>query len=226
MSLQTIWNFSSEIQVNRRRMIGSQTTRNGLLRLGETPTVIPWQFSVKYETAILFNRARTLIETLDNMDRNVSETITLGSGTNMSWLYKYQGQQTQLNLDRLKVISFVGNQLVLDTSTLTSATNSVIFEKGDIFNIVGYPHPFTSTTQIINNGTTVTVTTHRPNIIQTNIASNSGLLVGANTQIKVICKNMPTYTLKPGGYQYVNNVLVNAAYIEFDSDFDLYEFIS
>ena len=224
--LQTIWNYSSEISVNRRRAVGIQRTRNGLLRLGETPTVNPWQFSVKHSRVVPFNQARTLIETLDNMDRNVSETITLGSGTNMSWMYKYAGGQTQLNLDRLKVVTFVGNQLVLDTSTLTSATGSVIFEKGDLFSIVGFPHPFTSTTQVVKNGATVIVTTHRPNIIQTSIPGNTGLLVGANAQVKVICQNMPSYTLKTGGHQYVNGILVNAAYVEFDDDFELYEYVS
>jgi len=160
------------------------------------------------------------------MDRNVSEIITLGTGTNMSWLYRYQGQQTQLNLDRLKVISFIGNQLVLDISTVTGALNSVIFEKGDIFNIAGFPFPFTSTTQVLKTGTQVTVTTHRPNVIQSTIPPNTGLLVGANTQIRVICTNMPNYILKPGAYKYVAGVLTNAAYVEFDGDFELHEFIT
>ena len=226
MSLQYIWNNSTEITVNRRRMIGMQIARNGLVKLGETPTLTPWKFTVKQGTLFGFNQARFLIETLDNMDRNVSEVITLGAGTNMSWLYRYQGAQTQLNLDRIKVTSFVGNQLVLDISTLTSAANSVIFEKGDIFNIVGFPYPFTATAQVLKTGTSVTMTTHRPNVIQTAIPANTGLLVGANTQIKVICTNMPTYTLKPGGYKYVNGILTNAAYIEYDSDFELHEFIT
>lgn len=226
MSLQTIWNKATEITVDRHRMIGMQIARNGLVKLGETPTLNPWKFTVKHDTVYAFNSARSLIETLDNMDRNVAETITLGSGANMSWLYRYQGAQTQLNLDRLKVISFIGNQLVLDISTVTSATNSVIFEKGDIFNIVGFPYPFTSTTQVLKTGTQVTVSTHRPNVLQSAIPSNTGLLVGANTQIKVICTNMPNYTLKPGAYKYVNGVLTNAAYVEFDSNFELHEFIT
>jgi hypothetical protein len=74
-------------------------------------------------------------------------------------------------------------------------------------------------------GTQVTVTTHRPNVIQSTIPPNTGLLVGANTQIRVICTNMPKYTLKPGAYKQVAGSYINQAYVEFDSDFELEELV-
>ena len=105
------------------------------------------------------------------------------------------------------------------------ASTKILFEPNDLIQIGTYPFPFTSTTQVLRGtGSTVTVTTHRPNIISDDV-TGLNINAGAGCQFRVFCPNMPTYTLMPGGSVRENGILVNNAYIEWTTDFELYEFV-
>lgn len=227
MSLQTIINISDSIKIDRRKIIGIQTTRSQLMRIGETPTYNPWRFTVTVPNGVYYD-SRALVETLDNMDRAVSEVISFGAISTMNWLYRYQGDYTIAQLANVKVSTFVGNQLVLDISTLTPrVVGNAIFKKGDLISIIGYPYPFTFTTDIITPSSgvnTVTCVMHRPRVIDPNTnISGLGLEIGPDAKFRVLCIKMPTYTLQPGALRISNGAVTNNAILAFDSAFELCE---
>lgn len=227
MSLQTVINMSNSIRIDRRKVIGIQTTRSQLMRIGETPTYSPWRFTVTVPDGV-YADSRTLVETLDNMDRAVSEVISFGAIASMSWLFRYQGEYEMVDLEDITVSTFVGNQLVLDISALSSrVAGKVIFKKGDLISIFGYPYPFTFTSDIItpvSGVDTLTCVMHRPCVIDPTVdLAGTGIEVGPNAKFRLLCVNMPAYILTPGAYRSSNSVTTNNAILSFDGEFELVE---
>ena len=214
MSLQTVINSADTLKINRRRMIGVQYSRNEIAYTSETPTRNPWQLSVKVSKLFRYEAARSLLETIDLLDRDVPDTVTFSDNTGLSYMFAYQGECTGLQLGDIQVSSFSGNQLVLKNLSGISV-GKLIFAQGDFIQIAGYPYPFTAVYDVYRtSGATQTVTTHRPNFITASVV-NLGLVVGNAVDFRMICPNMPTYTIRPGG---------STALVEFDSEFQLYEY--
>lgn len=224
MSLQTIINNCASITFNRRKMVGIQYTRNEIPRISETPTTNPWRMTISMNSNLRYSEARSVIEAIDTLDRRSPEIVTFGNLTNMNWLFRYQGDMSVSQRSNLLVNSFVGNQLVLGGLPVIPAT-STLFKANDLIQIGTYPYPFTSTTDVVRGtGSTVTVTTHRPNIISDSVVG-LGLTIGTNCQFRVFCPNMPTYKLVPGGSLFSGTTLVNNAYITWSDDFEFYEYV-
>jgi hypothetical protein len=223
--LQTIINNCNGITINRRKVVGIQYTRNESPRTSLTPTYNPWRFSVQMPGSLRYNEARSLMEAIDTLDRYTPQTITFGNVSCLNWIFRYQGAMTSGQINTITVQSFTGNQLVL-TGLPTVGSSTVLFEPNDLIQIGTNPYPFTSTTQILRgSGSTVTITTNRPNIISSSVVG-LGITVGNACQFRVFCPNMPTYSLSPGGYQKNSSgVVVGNALINFDSEFDLYEWV-
>lgn len=224
MSLQSIIDRCTGISIDRRKMVGIQYTRNQIPRISQTPTMNPWRFTIDMPTSLKYSDARAIMESIDSLDRVNPETITFNNTPAMSWIWRYQGSAPISSLSNLRVVSFIGNQLTLDTLPVMGATRA-IFEPNDLIQIGNFPYPFTSTTQVLRGtGSQVVVTTNRPNIL-TNDVVGLGLTVGPSCQFRVFCPNMPTYKLFPGGGTYQNGVLINNAYIEWSDAFNLYEYV-
>ena len=227
MSLQTIINISNSIKVDRRKVIGIQTTRSQLMRIGETPTYNPWRFTIAVPDGV-YADSRTLVETLDNMDRAISEVVSFGAIASMNWLYMYQGAYTIAQLASVTVSTFVGNQLVLNIATLTPrVVGTPIFKKGDIISIVGYPYPFSFTSDIltpVSAVNTVTCVMHRARVIPPAVnLAGTALEVGPNAKFRLLCINMPTYILTPGALRMSGSTVTNNAILSFDGEFELVE---
>ena len=225
--LQSILNYCNGLQIDRRKVVGIQYTRNELPRVSQTPTKNPWKFTLDMPASYRYNDARSLMEQLDTLDRITPQVITFSNLPQLSWIFRYQGAMTTGQISTVTVQSFVGNQLIL-TGLPAVAAGTVLFQPNDLIQIGSasvYPYPFTSTTQVLRGSAgTVTITTNRPNIL-TGTLTGLGIIVGNNCQFNMFCPNMPTYKLIPGGYQKTNNVLVGNALIEFSDSFQLYEFV-
>ena len=225
--LQSILNYCNGLQIDRRKVVGIQYTRNEIPRVSQTPTKNPWKFTLDMPNSYRYNDARSLMEQLDTLDRITPQVITFSNLPQLSWIFRYQGAMTTGQISTVTVQSFVGNQLVL-TGLPAVAAGTVLFQPNDLIQIgsaSAYPYPFTSTTQVLRGSAgTVTITTNRPNIL-TGTLTGLGIIVGNNCQFNMFCPNMPTYKLIPGGYQKTNNVLVGNALIEFSDSFQLYEFV-
>ena len=226
--LQTILNYCNGLNIDRRKVVGIQYTRNEIPRVSQTPTKNPWKFTLDMPNRFKYYQARDLMEALDTLDRITPEVITFSNLPSLSWIFKYQGAMTSGQLATITVTSWVGDQLTLNVSGITAATTAVIFEPNDLIQIGSsneYPYPFTSTTQVLRgSGSTVVVTTSRPNIL-TGSLTGEGIIVGNTCQFKMFCPNMPTYKLIPGGQGMSGSTVVNNALLEFSDSFELYEFV-
>lgn len=223
--LQTIIDKCNGIQIDRRQMVGIQYTRNEQPRTSNTPTFNPWRFTLDMPASLRYNEARALMEELDTLDRYVPQEVTFGNNPCLSWIFKYQGSMSNTQIGGITVQDFVGDQLTLTNLPAISATR-VLFEKNDLIQIGSYTFPFTSQTQVTRGtGSTVTVTTNRPNIL-TGTVIGSNITVGNNCKFYMFCPNMPVYKLVPGGAVISDGTVVNNALIEFSDSFQLYEYVS
>jgi len=225
--LQSIINACNGLMIDRRKMVGIQYTRNEIPRVSQTPTRNPWKFTLNMPSSYRYNEARSLMEALDTLDRTTPEIITFSENGKLDWIFRYQGAMTSGQISTVTVQSFVGDQLTL-TGLPAVGSGVVLFQPNDLIQIGSlneYPYPFTSTTQILRGGgSTVVVTTSRPNILTGNLVGE-GIIVGNDCEFNMFCPNMPTYKLIPGGYQKTNGVLVGNALIEFTDAFQLFEFV-
>ncbi len=222
--LQTIIDKASGLTIDRRKVVGVQITRNEIPRTSLTPTKQPWRFVVTMPPSLYYYNNRNLLEELDRLDRYQPQLITFSNNPCISWIFRYQGSMNQGQINNLSVVSFTGNQLVIGGLPGIASTR-VLFEPNDLIQIGAYTYPFTSTTRITRGGgSTVTVTTNRPNII-TGGVGGSGITVGAACTFNMFCPNMPTYKLIPGGGVKSGSTTINNALIEFSDDFTLYEWV-
>ena len=224
--LQTIIDRCTGMTIDRRKVVGIQYTRNELPRTSLTPTYNPWRFNLEMPNSFRYSDARALMESLDTLDRYTPQVVTFSNNPCLSWIFKYQGAMTSGQISAITVQSFTGNQLVL-TGLPTVGSSTVLFEPNDLIQIGTKTFPFTSTTQVLRgSGSTVTITTNRPNIISTSV-TGLGITVGNDCDFYMFCPNMPTYRLIPGGATYnASGTVTNNALIEFSDQFTLYEWVA
>ena len=223
--LQTIVNFCNSMQIDRRNVVGIQITRNEIPRVSLTPTYNPWRIKLEMPNSFKYYEARALMEQIDTLDRYTPQLITFSNLPQLNWIFVYQGSLSTAQLSALRVVSFTGNQLVLQ-GLPTIISSRVLFEPNDLIQIGNNPYPFTVTTQVLRgSGSTVTVTTQRPNILSTNIV-NSGITVGNGCQFYMFCPNMPTYKMIPGGQTMLRGQVISNALIEWSDAFQLYEWVA
>ena len=226
--LQTIINKCNALNIDRRKVVGIQITRNEIARTSETPTFNPWRMTLSMPASLPYQSNRDLIEAIDTLDRNTPEVVTFSDNACLSWIFKYQGTMSTAQINAITVASpagFVGNVLTL-TNLPAIASTRVLFQPNDLIQIGNNTYPFTSTTQVTRGvGATVQVITNRPNIITSSVVG-SGITVGNACQFKMFCPNMPTYTLVPGGYQQAGGITTNNALLSWSDDFNLYEWVA
>ena len=215
------------MSIDRRKTVGIQFTRNEIPRVSQTPTKNPWKFALDMPSSLRYSEYRSLMEAIDTLDRITPEVITFSNVPELSWIFKYQGSMTLAQRNSITVQSFIGDQLVL-TGLPAVASTAVLFAPNDLIQIGSagvHPYPFTSTTQILRGtGSTVTVTTSRPNIL-TGTLTGLGIIVGNSCQFNMFCPNMPTYKLTVGGYVGNGTTTTNNALLEWSDSFQLYEFV-
>ena len=225
--LQTILNYCNGLNIDRRKVVGIQYTRNEIPRVSQTPTKNPWKFTLDMPNRFKYYQARDLMEALDTLDRITPEVITFSNLPSLSWIFKYQGAMNTAQRNAITVVDFTGDQLTL-TGLPAVASTTVLFQPNDLIQIGSlneYPYPFTSTTQVLRGSSgSVVVTTSRPNILTGNLVGE-GLIVGNDCQFNMFCPNMPTYKLVVGGQAMSGSTVVNNALLEFSDAFELYEYV-
>lgn len=215
MSFQTIINGATGITLNRRKVTGSTVSRSGILKTAERlPSV--YSFTVSMNNGLKYSTNRALVEELDRLDTTVEEEINIGtSNTGLAYITQYQGNLTPAQINQITVTSATGGNIVLNTTSVTGSPTGDIFKKGDYIQLdTNYRYPYTVTSDVAFNGTSVTVPIHRGFLDQTGYTvSGKGIKVGSDVTWRVKAVINPIYGIAP--YDF----------LVFEDDFVFYEVI-
>lgn len=195
MSFQTIFEIQQSMTVNNRRTVGQQVSRSGQVRVAQYLTSVPWVFTVTPHAYLPYATSRDIIQTIDNLDRQLPETITFSS-SNLSWFTKYQGSLTaeQVNVLTLAAPTTPNSQTVTIGNLPSVPSSIVVFAAGDFIQLGNYTY---KVTQEVLRGVDVTVSVniHRPVIGSPPTGTLAG--VGNACEFTVLAERCPTYTLMP-----------------------------
>jgi hypothetical protein len=198
MSFQTIIDIHQTIEVNNRRTIGQQYSRSGQVRVAQYLTAVPWVFTVLPHNYLYYPTARSIIQSIDNADRQIPELITFND-PNLEWFTKMQGTATTASL---------ATTPPPNAQTLNLVSNGT-FKAGDFVQISGYVYKVTA------DSTGSVISINRPLI--NSPASGAVLTLGKNVSFNVIAEKCPTYSLNP---------MTNGAYVQWSEPFIFREFIT
>lgn len=191
MSFQTIFEIQQSMTVNSRRTVGQQVSRSGQVRVAQYLTSVPWVFTITPHAYLSYSTSRSIIQTIDNLDRQLPEVITFNS-SNLSWFTSYQGGAASTPTGITLATTPVANTQTLNLANIPVATG-FIFKAGDFIMIGGYTYKITS--NVTYTGSTATVSIHRP-LIGSPVAG-AAVACGNNCTFNVLAERCPTYTLMP-----------------------------
>lgn len=198
MSFQTIFEIQQSMTVNNRRMVGQQVTRSGYITVAQYLTAVPWVFTITPHNYLYYPQVRSIIQAIDNKDRQLPEVISFASD-NLSWFLEMQGTATAATLNGTPAAN---------TQTLNLTSNGT-FKAGDFIMIDGYTYKITEDSA----GSTVSI--HRP-LIGTP-TSGTTVYIGEQCTFNVVAEKCPTYTLNP---------MTDGAFVQWDDAFVFREYIT
>jgi len=198
MSFQTIFEIQQSMTVNNRRTVGQQVARSGYITVAQYLTAVPWVFTIQPHEYLYYPQVRSIIQAIDNKDRQLPETITFNS-SNLSWFTKMQGTATAATLNGTPTPN---------TQTLALTSNGT-FKAGDFIMINGYSYKITADSA----GSSVGI--NRP-LIGTP-TSGTTVYIGNACTFTVVAEACPTYTLNP---------MTDGAYVQWDAPFVFREYIT
>lgn len=188
---QDIFEIQQSMTVNSRRTVGQQVSRSGQLRIAQYLTAVPWVFTVKPHSFLYYPQVRSIIQAIDNLDRQLPESITFASA-NLSWFTKMQGTATSATL---------ASTPAPNSQTINLSSNGT-YKAGDFIQFGGYVYKVTADSA----GSVVNI--HRPVIGSP--ASGATVTMGNAVTFSLVAEECPTYTLNPAP---------NGAFVEWDGDF-------
>ena len=199
MSFQTILEVQQSLGVNNRRTVGQQVSRSGQVREAQYLTAVPWVFTVVPHNYLSYATSRQIIQTIDNLDRQLPETITFNTA-NLRWFTSYQGGAATTPTTITLAATPAVNSQTLQLANVPASTGAV-FKAGDFIMIGGYTYKIT--TDAFVAGSLATVLIHRP-VIGFPVAGDA-VACGNNCTFTVLAEKCPTYTLTPSpGSAFVN----------------------
>jgi hypothetical protein len=208
MSFQTIVDIQQSMTVNNRRTIGQQVTRGGQIRTAQYLTSVPWVFTIVPHNFLYYPQVRDVIQTIDNLDRQLPANITFSSA-NLQWFTAYQGGLSLVQAAALTLASVPpANSQTITVGNLPAVGSTVVvFAAGDFLQLGSYVYKVTQ--QVLRgSGSTVSVNLHRP-VIGT---PSTGTLtaVGKDVYFSVYAEVCPTYMLTP---------MTNGAFVNWTESF-------
>lgn len=195
MSFQTIFEVQQSMTVNTRRTVGQQVSRSGQVRVAQYLTSVPWVFTVTPHNYLPYATSRDIIQTIDNLDRQIPEEITFNSA-NLSWFTAYQGSLTtaQVNALTLAAVPAANSQIISVGNLPSVASSRVIFKAGDFLQMGRYTYKVRADV-LRGLDSTVLVGLHRPVIGTVTVGTLTN--VGNDCTFTVLAERCPTYTLMP-----------------------------
>lgn len=187
MSFQWIIDNAESISMERKKVVASTTSRNGVVRsVGRGAQ--PWRFEVKLPDGPRWTDIRSYISQAEALDRLTAANIQLNASGQASWLSKYQGNSANYT-GFVATITQNSSTITLTTSPTTSSGYK--FRAGDFIQLGSSGKVYTVAADVAYNSNTVTL--HRP-VIEAS-ASGVALNVADNCVWSVTCTQFPTWTI-------------------------------
>jgi hypothetical protein len=195
---QNIVDIQQKMTVNNRRVVGQQVSRGGYINVAQYLTAVPWVFTIIPHNYLYYPQVRNVIQAIDNLDRQLPDTITFSSA-NLSWFTKMQGTATTASL----------NGTPTPNSQTINLTSDGTYKAGDFISINGYVYKITADSA----GSVVYI--NRPLIGSP--TSSAPVLLGNNVVFTVVAESCPIYSLTP---------MTNGAFVEWSGPFVFREYIT
>jgi hypothetical protein len=208
MSFQTIVDIQQSMTVQNRRMVGQQVTRGGQIRTAQYLNAVPWVFTIVPHNYLYYPQVRDVIQTIDNLDRQLPANITFSS-TSLQWFTAYQGGLSLVQAAALTLASVpAANSQTITVGNLPAVGSTVVvFAAGDFLQLGSYVYKVTQ--QVLRgSGSTVSVNLHRPVIGTPSVGTLTA--VGKDVYFPVYAEVCPIYSLTP---------MTNGAFVNWDQPF-------
>jgi len=217
MSLQTIIDNATFIEIDRRELMGSTLSRSGHYKTADR-NINVYSFTVGMHNGLTYSTNRGVLEDIYTTGGTNEANISLNNNSGMNYITSYQGDANATQLGALTLNSISGSTLYVDTTGATGHSGT-LFKKGDFIQPLGntstYRYPYQVTADIAFTSGNLAVSVHRPVLTQSGVALNTGgFRVGNEVRWITKMTNLPKYTISP--YDR----------IEFSADFELIEVIT
>ena len=216
MSLQTIIDNATYIDINKGKVAAQSVSRSGVVLTAERASNQPYRFKVGMHSGLTYSTNRGLLEDIDALDLTVETTIDIGdTNSGLSYLTAYQGGVTS---GTMTLVSVSGSTITVNASGVSGS--GTLFKKGDYLQPVGntgaYRYPYQVTADVgYSTSSSVAVPVHRPVISQDGVTMTSGnILTGKDVSFKVKMTRRPGYRIVPHDR------------IQFQSAFEMVEIIT
>jgi len=200
MSLQTIIDNATYIEMDIRKMVGSTLSRSGHYKTADR-NVNVYQFKVGMHEGLTYSTNRGVLQDIYTTGATTEANISLNNSTGMNYLTAYQGDIESAQINNITVNGVNGSEIYVDCSAATGSGN--LFEKGDFIQPKGntdtYRYPYQVTSDVaFSTGANITIPVHRPVLSQSGVALTSGgIKVGNDVRWQVKIANLPQYTIVP-----------------------------
>jgi hypothetical protein len=185
-AFQTVIDYAESISINKRGVVSQTTSRDQTVRSTSRGGQV-WRFDVKVPDGIPWQTLRGPIEAIENADRYTNANISLNTTGTLDWFMKYQG-----NVSSVSGWTATATQ---GSNTLTSLSTPAIasgyrLKAGDLIQLGTTGKVYSVVSDVAFNSNVVTL--NRPVI---DSSGSKTLVVGPNVIFKVICTNLPNWTI-------------------------------
>lgn len=184
-AFQYVFDNAETINFNRKAVTASTTSRDGTVRTVSRGGQI-WRFEVKLPDGIRWSDARPYIESIDYADRTTDGNVQINNSGYNSWLTPYLGNSA--NYTGFSA-SWTQGATSITLTASPSTPSGYKFKTGDIIQL-GTGHCYSVVADVAYNSNTVNI--NRPVI---DSSGNGTLSVGPNVTWRVICTDLPQWTI-------------------------------
>ena len=221
MSIQTIIDNATFINIDYKKVAAQSISRSGRLLTAEIASAKPFKITVGMHAGLTYSQNRDLLAAIGEMDVTEEATIDIG-GTNsgLAYVTAYQGVLTSGQIGQITTNSstaFSGANIKLNTTSVTGSPSGDLFKAGDFIQIgpTNGRYPYIVTEDVtFSSSSSLNIPVHRTVIPQDGFTQTGrAIAVGNEVDFRVKLVSKPSYNIVPHDR------------IEFSGDFELAEVI-
>ena len=229
MTINTILAASESVSINDHRFVGQVLSRNQMVTVGEVATRIPFQFTFKPHSYLLYSANRTVLAAIRKADRTVEQVLNFGATGWLNYI-KYQGAMTSAQISSATITGTTGATSVTLGTLPSVASGTYMVRIGDFLQY-GRSVYIATADVIRGGGSTITVPVHRPIAYDSYTGTTIPLVIGeygltrnigggdaygqyVGVSFPILLREYPTYTLIP---------MTNDSFIQWNGNFTAIE---